>query len=373
MAASESPEGVGLRPAGEFEEAHETWPRGDRPAAMREAADAFRARFKEQGEVRAVRTVDLVSAGYPVELAFQGAARSVNPYVSLLNRLVVVQFEDFEGALKTLVWEPTVPEGSAQAPFYRQLVERFGERVSHRLLSTEYHTVESALAAVGLSPADVDYVSFDHLHAQDLRIIMGTTAPPPGRSEPLSPFFSNAKIVLQRREVDTLRSVHPTQWAWYVPGGMDDVIEKDMVLVDGDVELGVGVALLQTPGHTDGNHSLCLNTPEGIWVSSANGVAADSWHPHLSKIPGVRRWAELFGREVVMNANTLEDSVDQYDSMIKEKAVADVNRRDPRWLNVLPSSEVAHLKRSWPVVPTFLYGGIDYGRIEAAGRGNGQT
>ena len=39
-----------------------------------------------------------------------------------------------------------------------------------------------------------------------------------------------------------------------------------------------------------------------------------------------------------MNANTLEDSVDQYDSMIKEKAVADPNRRDPRWHNVFPSA-----------------------------------
>ena len=43
-----------------------------------------------------------------------------------------------------------------------------------------------------------------------------------------------------------------------------------------------------------------------------------------------------------MNANTLEDSVDQYDSMVKEKALADANRRDPRWLNVFPSSRAGH-------------------------------
>jgi hypothetical protein len=66
-----------------------------------------------------------------------------------------------------------------------------------------------------------------------------------------------------------------------------------------------------------------------------------------------------------MNANTLEDSVDQYDSMIKEKALADANRRDPRWLNIFPSSELAPLKRQWPVLPTFVHGGINYGRIES--------
>jgi hypothetical protein len=364
MATIEHGAQLGIRPIEEFAAAHETWPRGDRPAAMREAAQEFRPRFAEQGTVRAIRTIDLVSAGYPAEFAFHGAARGINPYVSILNRLVVIQFEDFEGALRTMVWEPTVPEGSAEAPFYGQLLERFGEWISYHVLTTEYHTIGSALASVGLTPADVDYVSFDHLHVQDLRITMGTTEPVGDENEPREPFFPNAKFVFQRKEVDTFASVHPTQWAWYVPGGMDDVRTDDLVLVDGDVQLGVGVALLWTPGHTDGNHSLCVNTPEGIWVSSENGVAADSWHPHLSKIPGVRKWAEFFGREVVMNANTLEDSVDQYDSMIKEKAVADVNRRDPRWQNVFPSSELATYRRQWPIVPTFVYGGIDYGRIE---------
>ena len=108
-----------------------------------------------------------------------------------------------------------------------------------------------------------------------------------------------------------------------------------MVLVDGDVELGKGVALVWTPGHTDGNHSLCINTDDGVWVSSENGVAADSWHPHLSKIPGVRKTAEFFGREVILNSNTLEDSIDQYDSMIKEKSLADRTAR-PALLQRLP-------------------------------------
>jgi hypothetical protein len=379
MATTEPATELGIRPVAEFAEAHATWPRGDRPAALREAAAEFRPRFKEQGMVHAIRTIDLVSAGYPASFAFHGAARGLNPYVNILNRLVVVQFDDFAGARRTLVWEPTVPEGSAEAPFYGQLLERFGEWISYNVLSHEYNTVAGALASVGLRPADVDYVSFDHLHVQDLRITMGTTEPVGDENESRAPFFPNAKFVFPAREVDTFRSIHPTQWAWYVPGGMEAVRTDNLVLIDGDVELGVGIALLWTPGHTDGNQSLCVNTPEGVWVSSENGVAADSWHPHLSKIPGVRRWAEFFGREVVMNANTLEDSVDQYDSMIKEKAVADVNRRDPRWQNVFPSSELSSQRRQWPIVPTFVYGGINYGRIEPPVRagdgraGNGRS
>ena len=363
MAVIESPEVIGVKPFHEFDEANATWPRGDRLEAIRAAAEAFRRRFRDQGQVAAVRTVDLVTAGYPTRYAFGGAARGLNPFVNILNRLVVVQFHDFEGRLRTLAWEPTIQEGSAEAPFYAQLIERYGEWVSYRLLSKEFNTLERALGSCGLRPEDVDYVSFDHLHVQDLRMLMGTTEPVEGEADPRRPFFPNARFIFQRREVDTLRSPHPMQWAWYVPRGMDHVIDDRLLLLDGDVELGVGVALVATPGHTDGNQTLVLNTPEGIWVSSENGVAADNWHPHLSRIPGVKREAAFLRREVILNSNTLEDSIDQYDSMVKEKAIADPNRADPRFANVFPSSELVSWRRQWPVVPSFTYGGIKHGHI----------
>ena len=71
--------------------------------------------------------------------------------------------------------------------------------------------------------------------------------------------------------------------------------------------------------------------------------------------------AEFFNREVILNSNTLEDSIDQYDSMVKEKCLADANRDDPRFFNVFPSSEMESWRRQWPVVPTFVYGGMNYG------------
>lgn len=112
-----------------------------------------------------MRTIDLVSAGYPATFAFHGAARGPNPFVNIINRLVVVQFEDFAGERKTLAWEPTIPDGSAEAPFYAQLEARFGtprlgEYVTRNVLTTEYHTVAQALAVAGLTPAEVDFVSY---------------------------------------------------------------------------------------------------------------------------------------------------------------------------------------------------------------------
>jgi len=363
---STSAESLGLQPFHEFDSANETWPRGDRPAAIREAAAEFRSRFATpENRVEAVRTVDIASAPYPLKFAFGGAAKGANPYINIINRLQVVQFTDFEGQRRTLAYEPTVTEGPQEAPFYEQMMRLpMPDWIAYSVLAKIWHEPDEALAVAGLRPEDVDFISFDHLHVQDVRFVLGTHGPIDGEAAPRPPLFPNAKLITQRKEWDTFASLHPMQWAWYVEDGIKDLITDNVVLVDGDVELGHGVALVWTPGHTDGNHSLCVNTPEGVWVSSENGVCADNWHPHLSKIPGVKRTARYFGREVILNSNTLEDSIDQYDSMVKEKALADPNPRDPRYLNVFPSSEMASWKRQWPVMPTFTYGGINYGSIE---------
>ena len=374
MATIESPEKVGLKPAHEFDQAHETWPRGKRPAAIREAASEFRARFAvPENRILGVRTVDIASAAYPLRFAFGGAAKGVNPFINILNRLVVVQYEDFDGDTRTLVYEPTVTEGPAEAPFYDQLLHKYGEFLSYKVFANFYNDVPQAMAKAGVRLEDVDFISFDHLHVQDARFVLGSTEPPPGHDAPLPPLFPNAKLITQRKEWDTFASLHPMQWAWYVEDGVKGIPEERVVLVDGDIELGKGVALVWTPGHTDGNHSLTINTEDGVWVSSENGVAADNWHPHLSKIPGVRKEAEFFGREVILNSNTLEDSIDQYDSMLKEKALADPNKRDPRFKNVFPSSEMTDWRRQWPVVPTFSYGGMNYGVVGASPSGNGSS
>jgi hypothetical protein len=372
-------ESIGARPIPEFDGVHKVWPRGDRLEAVRSAAAAFKERFKAQGEVLAARSVDIAAAPYPVKFAFHGAATAPTvPYISIINRMVVVQFHDWEGVLRNLVWEPTVPAGSNEAPFYHQNEQRIsqlpgGRWLAHNVFTKYYHEIDDVLRICGLRPEDVDYASFDHLHVQDLRMIVGTTEPMPGESSPRPPAFPNAKFIIQRKEVGTFESTHPMQWAWYVDGGMSRIIEDGIVLIDGDIELGPGVALVWTPGHTDGNHSLCLNTPDGVWVSSENGVALDNWQPELSRIPGIRRYHSFYRREIVPNANTLVDSIDQYDSMVKEKTLADPCTADPRWLQILPSSELAPWKRQWPVIPTHVHGGINYGTLASphAASGNG--
>lgn len=359
---------IGAREIPEFDGVHEVWPRGERLRAVREAAAAYKVRFKEQGQVTAVRSVDIAAAPYPVKYAFHDAvAVPTLPLISMVNRMIVVQYHDFDARPRTLVFEPTVPDGSARAPFYsnlQRLVEKVpGGSLLERFAVRYYNEPSDVLDVVGLAPEDVDFCTFDHLHVQDPRMILGSTAVIEGESVPRPPLFGAARMLVHRRELATLESMHPMQWAWYVEDGLDGVAPDRFVTFDTDIELGPGIALLWTPGHTDGNHSLVINTPDGVWVSSENGVALDNWQPELSRIPGVRRYHEALGREIVPNANTLEDSLDQYDSMVKEKTLADRSTRDPRWLQILPSTELVDWKRFWPVVPTFRHGGISYGTI----------
>ena len=286
MAVVESPDTFGLRTLDDFEDALATWPRGDRLEAIRAAGIGFKQRFKERGEILGLRTFDLASAPYPTKMALGGASIGLTPFVSLQPRMMVIQFEGFDGDVKTLVWQPLVPDGAREAPFYAQLTEVMPDWLER--ITVDYrHEVGEAVRLAGLAMEDVDFVAFDHLHVQDMRRLLGTTEPVDGRSEPWPPMFPNGRWICQRKELDTFRSIHPLQWAWYVDGGMDHAREDNLLSIDADVMLGKGVALVRTPGHTDGNQTLVINTPDGVWVSSENGVCLDNWQPEHSKIPGV--------------------------------------------------------------------------------------
>lgn len=244
---------IGARAIPEFDGVHEVWPRGRRLEAVREAAAAYKPRFKAQGQVTAVKSVDIAAAPYPVSFAFHGAVTAPHlPLISMINRMIVVQYDDFDGRPRTLVFEPTVPEGSAEAPFYANLVALtekvpFSRRVTEALVLKYYNQPEDVLDQLGLTADDIDFCTFDHLHVQDPRMILGSTSVIPGESEPRRPLFGNARMLVHSRELATLESLHPMQWAWYVEDGLDGVDPDLFVRFDEDIELGPGVALLWRP------------------------------------------------------------------------------------------------------------------------------
>ncbi|WP_372788473.1 hypothetical protein [Paraconexibacter sp.] len=340
-------------PLPQLDDAWRTWPRGHRAAALRAAAAQVRVRLLDGPAVTAVRTVDLAIVGLPATHAlgagvrFGSGVRSRARAVPVVHRMTVARFTDLDDQDRLLVWDPRVPETPATDGRIPEALP--GERDS----------VGTALSLLGIGLDDVDVCGFSHLHDQDPRLVIGTTLPVGPDRAARPPLFPNAEVVVSRQETDTLRAPHVLQRERYT-GALHGLRDDRLREPEGSVLLGRGVALLATPGHTQGHRSLALRTEQGVWVLSACGHIADAWHPHLSRMSGVRRSVEAGGQEVLVGSGA-EDPLAQHDAMVLERAVADAHHADPRWRCVLPVAEVLPSRRTWPARPTFVHGGLHVG------------
>jgi hypothetical protein len=359
-----------FKPLPELSEAWTEPVAGPRLRGIRHAAEAAREAILESGPVLGVETCDLLTLPYPAGFAFSGLARTPSPYIFFTNRMNVVQFEDWTGTVRTLLFNPTDYERGKRTPFFWNMKERYGELISYKVMSTPRGTVIGHLARLGLSPEDVDYIAYDHHHTQDVRGWLGGTG--------ASAFFPRAKLLVQRREWAFLGDLHPLQRAWYVEDGADGVPEDRVVQLDGDAWLGKGVALVSTPGHTEGNMSLAVATDSGeLFVVSENGVSTDSYAPLHSRIPGLKKHAQITGEEVILNGNTRIGTLDQYTAMVLERTLAGPSRANPDFPCFFPSSELTRTVFAPRLGPTFSHGTIKSGTIRApmaagaAGRASG--
>lgn len=332
---------------------------GSPGAALRTARTAgsdFRQEFAATGRVGHASTHDLVTLPYPTKFGLWRAAVTPAPFLTITNRLVIVRWHDTDGRRRTLLWEPSDYELDANTPYFAALASASPTVLRNRVVR-EFATVAERLAEAGVDPADVDYVGFDHLHTQDVRRLIGTTKPQAdiSPSAPVPPLFANAKLVVQREELEAMRDLHPLQRPWYQPETMVDLDPARIAPIEGDRLLGPGVAIVRTPGHATGNQTLVLNTDTGIWAMSENVIAAELLTPEHSKIPGVADWAHKWGQELILNANVLESTATQYNSCVLEKTLVDRSVADERFLQFFPTSELTANPLGPGTAPTFAH------------------
>ncbi|MEQ1515042.1 MAG: hypothetical protein ABL931_00975, partial [Usitatibacteraceae bacterium] len=324
-----------------------------RLAEVRLRAGQFRKKMLAESDVLYYRSINLITVPYPVGYGLRDAAKCLSPFMNIFNRLFVVQYRSTTG-VKTLLFSPSDIVADEKTPYFQTLLNTPLRPLLEKVLVPFRRTVEEALALTGIRPDQVDYISYDHLHTQDVRKWMGSNGS--------AGYFPNAKLLVMRQEWESAKALLPMQAMWYCPNGISGLDPARVVLLDSSVRLGDGVALVHTPGHTEGNHSLVAKTPEGLMVTSENGVSADSYSPRASKIGGVRAFAERYGVDVIMNANTLENSNDQYISMELEKAIAGPANRNPAFYNIVPSSELTPNFFFPGLKPTFSFGELEFGR-----------
>jgi len=363
---AEPPGATGLVPIDPFAAANAESQPGVQLEMLRRDASRFREWFASTGTPDWVGTFDLVTLPYPTRFGLFRAALTPAPFLTLTHRMMVVRWHEPDGRRRTLLFEPTDVELARRTPYFARLTERTPD-LFERLFARPLGDVLGHLRRLGIDAGAVDWITFDHLHTQDVRRWIGTNVPAPDISprEPLSPLLPNTKLIVQKTELESLRNLHPLQLPWYQPQAYTDLRSESIVAIDGDVLLGPGVALLATPGHTIGNHTLVLNTATGIWASSENVIATECLTPEYSRIPGVRSFAQNWGEEVILNANTLEDTARQYNSCVLEKSIVDRSPIDARFLQFFPSSELTRNPFSPGTRPTFAHLGIFHGTLTA--------
>lgn len=107
------------------------------------------------------------------------------------------------------------------------------------------HLPES-LAAVDVTPADVDIVVVSHMHTDHI----GWTVDYAARQ----PYFPNARYVLQDAEYDAVQAATPERRELI----LDPLQAADQLqLIDGEARLAPGIRLVHAPGHTPG-HQVAL-------------------------------------------------------------------------------------------------------------------
>ncbi len=335
----------------EIAELDEGWrdPRpGPRLADMRARAEAIAREFRALGPVRGVRTVDLLPFPYPVAFGFWQAAPTRAKYLLMRNRFNLIEFADFSGQARTLLVNPSEADLSGRAGFFEQARRELLPFVPLSLLTRSPGPAQLLRSELGVDPARVDYVTFDHLHVQDLRRgLVGEDGRPP--------LYPNAKLLVNRRELETLRSLHPLQRPWWISGALDGVPEEKIVALEGSAWLGPGLALVWTPGHTLGNHSIVFNAPgHGVYAVSENAIAPECYMPETSKLRALRDYARKYAAEVVLNGNTLESAMSQYTSMVVEKALVDRGAPGGELPNMLCSSPFVRSPLAWGIGPSFV-------------------
>ncbi len=207
----------GLLPVADFDGARRLPAPLDRLRALRRCARQFRERFLDAPPVFFAASFNLLRVPYPAWYAFSGvySQQLLKPHlIHLLARVAVIQFKGFDGRARTLLFTPADFEAGAQTPYFKRMAEHT-PRTLRGAIAPVHATVLQALEACGIAPDEVDYISYDHLHTQDVRRWLGNAATPG--------LFPNAKLVVHRQELASVNALLPIQADWYCPNGLDGV------------------------------------------------------------------------------------------------------------------------------------------------------
>lgn len=124
--------------------------------------------------------------------------------------------------------------------------------------------IESGLANLGLTPADIDYAILTHLHTDHSS---GTIKRENGE---LAPRFPNATILATKEEWRVAMKPNERTAAVYKPERLQVLKESGKLeLIDANTELFPGIRAVHTGGHTEGHFGIEMESgDQKVWFYS---------------------------------------------------------------------------------------------------------
>ena len=175
---------------------------------------------------------------------------------------------------------------------------------------THIQSLEEGLAKVGAKPEEIDTVILTQLHPDHVE---------------LASRFSNAKFIVQKKELDFALNPHPAAALFFPKEHFEGL---DFEIVNGDQEITDGVRVLLTPGHTAGGQSVAVDTDAGTAVITGFCCVRQNFEP-----------PEMLAQMMpVLSPGMYIDGLELYDSIMKVKETADI---------VVPLHEAEYIGKEW--------------------------
>lgn len=353
-------ETLGIRPISHFSHCRESLSPKERLKQVEHQARTFVDDLKMiNQQVQFLQTFDLVSVPYRVKHAFGNATSLANPFLYVTHRFIVIQFATHAGN-KTLLFSPSdsaMTNSTFKQPSLHNALTR-AKKILKPWLTPRHNSVESALNDVGILPSQIDFICYSNLQGHDLRKWLG--------SHEKEAYFPNAKLLVMHQEWEAVKDLLPSQSTNYPIDGIDGIKAQKIIPLHSSIMLGDSVALIQTPGQTQGNQSLIANTDNGLSVFSHNGIAVDNYSPEHSTIYGIADHHANTHMTVIPNGKDPELSIEQYISMQLEKTIADKHPLDRRFNNVIPMAELSARWQPFALSPTLSFGELKFGEASLA-------
>ena len=145
-----------------------------------------------------------------------------------------------------------------------------------KLIRKPQETVEGALSFIDVTPDQIETVINTHLH-WDHCYNNGK--------------FKNAIFIVQREELRYAASPLPIDFRVYEMNTNTPTISRVLgrcKAVEGDCDLGNGIRLILTPGHSPGSQSVAVETEKGVYVIAGDAVSLyENWESNPRIPPAI--------------------------------------------------------------------------------------